>query len=471
MDRILKIKLLVIGIFILFSFFSFQEQYTPIPEPIYHFGYLKFLLVSIAFGIIITASIYNLAFYFYIRHKQYLYYGLAQLATLVMLINLDSLIIAPFDEIFPFGSYFLLDISKAFLLFFSILFIREFLKEYHLNRLDPLIHAILIITLVDILLSLFLSYTIFTHIIPIFIPIWLVLSEANRLIEEKDTPFYFLLTGWYITIGIAIIEFVGFIKMTGVVFPFLHVTLSLESIFLSLAISYKFKLVEERQKTQQALLLQQSRLASMGEMISIIAHQWRQPLNFLSMVHMNLKNIYPAHPQGEMLLEEANKQINYMSNTIDGFREFYNPAKEKGNFSIQEASANALEILQHSLEIAHIRIEKNFIGDKQVYGNKNEFEQVILNLLNNAKDAIIERKIHDPYVQISVDHHSVTITDNAQGIKPKDLEKIFNPYFSTKSNSDGIGLYISKLIIERELGGKLTVKSNTKGTSFQIIFL
>ncbi len=470
MDKILKIKLFLVGIFILFSFFSFQEQYSPIHEPIYHFGHLKFLVVAIAFGIIITASIYNLAFYFYIRHKQYLYYGLAQLATLFMLMNLDSLIITPFDEIFPFGSYFLLDISKAFLLFFSLLFIKEFFKEYHLSRLNHLIHAILIITLVDILLSLFLSYTIFTHIIPIFIPIWLVLSEANRLIEEKDTPFYFLLTGWYITIGIAIIEFVGFIKMTGVVFPFLHVTLSLESIFLSLAISYKFKLVEESHKTQQALLLQQSRLASMGEMISIIAHQWRQPLNFLSLVHMNLNKIYPEHPEGKMLLSEADKQIDYMSSTIDAFREFYNPAKEKGDFSIQGASSNAIAIVQHSLEIANIKVEELFIKDTKIYGNKNEFEQVILNLLNNAKDAIIEREIENPYIKVTVDHRSITIEDNAKGIASKHLEKIFNPYFSTKTNSDGIGLYISKLIVERELGGKLEVESNSKGTTFSMIF-
>ena len=470
MDKILKIKLTAIALFVLFSLFSFQEQFSQTPETIYHFDHFKFLIVAIAFGVIITAAIYNLSFYVYIQNKQYLYYGLAQLSTLLMLMNLDSLIIAPFDEIFPFGNYFLLDMSKAFLLFFSLLFIKVFLKEYHVANVIKLINIILIITSMDILLALLLSHTIFTHLVPIFVPIWLVLSEANREIKEKDTPFYFLLIGWYITIGIAIIEFVGFIKMTGIVFPFLHVTFSIESIFLSLAIAYKFKLIEERQKTQQALLLQQSRLASMGEMISIIAHQWKQPLNFLSMVHMNLKKIYPTHPKGDLLLSEANKQIHYMSNTIESFREFYNPSKTKRHFSIQEATQNAIKIVQHALESANITIITSFQGDKTLYGNQNEFEQVILNLLNNAKDALLEKGSNDAQITLTLNDHILTIQDNANGIAKEHLQQIFTPYFSTKTNSDGIGLYISKLIIERELGGRLEVQSHQgEGTLFWVI--
>ncbi len=455
----------------LISLFSFQEQFVQTTHPLYHFGHLKFLVVAIAFGVIITASIYNLAFYIYIRHRQYLYYGLAQLSTLFMLINLDAMIISPFNEIFPFGSYVLLDLSKAFLLLFSLLFIREFLKAYHAPKVTQLIDIILVITALDILLCLLLSHTLFTHLIPIFIPIWLVLSEAYREIKEKDTPFYLLLTGWYITIGIAIIEFVGFIKMTGIVFPFLHVTFSIESIFLSLAIAYKFKLVEERHKTQQALLLQQSRLASMGEMISIIAHQWKQPLNVLSMIHMNLKKIYPAHPKGELLLSEANKQINYMTNTIESFREFYNPSKAKTDFSIQEATQNALNIVQHALKGAKISTQTSFYHDITLYGNQNEFEQVILNLLNNAKDALMEKGETPATITITLKDKTLTIQDNANGIAKEYLKKIFNPYFSTKNNSDGIGLYISKLIIEQELGARLQVESQQGiGTTFQIRF-
>jgi len=258
--------------------------------------------------------------------------------------------------------------------------------------------------------------------------------------------------------------------MTGVVFPFIHVSFAIESIFLSLAISYKFKLVEEKQKTQQALLLQQSRLASMGEMISIIAHQWRQPLNFLSVVHMNLKRIHKEDKKSNMLITEANKQIEYMSDTIDGFRDFYNPSKAKEEFSIQEALENALKIVSHSLKSSNIELIERFEKDSFVYGNRNEFEQVILNLLNNAKDAFIERQIENPFITIVVKDRELSISDNAGGIKKKNLDKIFNPYFSTKKDSDGIGLYISKMIVEQEMGGRLMVSCDEFGTRFVIGF-
>ena len=469
--RRLKIKLSLIGIFVLFSLFSFQEQFIKSLETLYHFDNMRFAVVMLTFGVILTASIYNLAFYFYIRNKQYLYYGLAQLSTLLMLISLDSIFISPFYEVFGFKSHFVLDLSKAFVVLFSMFFIREFLKSYPMDeRIRSLINAIIYITAFDIVLCLILSYSVFTTLIPIFIPIWLVLSEAYRLIEEKDTPFYFLITGWYITIGVSIMMFVGFIKMTGIVFPFIHLSFAIESIFLSLAISYKFKLVEEKQKMQQALLLQQSRLASMGEMISIIAHQWRQPLNFLSVVNMNLNRMHKDNKNSKMLLSEANKQIEYMSETINSFRNFYNPSKSKEEFSIKEASQHAINIVSHSMQSHKIEMIEIFEEDSRVYGNRNEFEQVVLNLLNNAKDAIIERKIESSLIEVRVGDGGLSVRDNAGGIKKRNLERIFNPYFSTKKDSDGIGLYISKLIIEQEMGGRLDVSVYEGGSVFEIRF-
>jgi signal transduction histidine kinase len=301
-------------------------------------------------------------------------------------------------------------------------------------------------------------------------PIWLVLSEASRAIKEKDMPFYFLLTGWYISIFIAVIEHLGLIALIGIPFPFLHITFAIESIFLSLAISYKFKLLDEKQKMQQSLLLQQSRLASMGEMISIIAHQWKQPLNFLSMVNMNLRRMHKEDKNSSMLIVEANKQIEYMSNTIDSFRDFYNPSKQKEHFSTEEALNHVLTIVSSALSSAKITIKTTITQDFKLYGNRNEFEQVLLNLINNAKDALIERKIENPKIDITIDKQQLTIKDNAKGIKKEYLNKIFDPYFSTKKNSDGIGLYISKMIIEQELNGTLNVKINQEGTAFIINF-
>ena len=447
------------------SYLFYDELFIYNTQTLHQFGNLPFMVASISFGVIITASIYNLSFYFYIKNRQYLYYGLAQISTLFFLVNLDSIFISPFDQIFGLKSITLFCMAGVLLLFFSLLFIYEFIKDYHIPKVNLLIKAILALAIMDFFSAILFSFSLFT--VFLFVPIWLVLSEANRQIENKDLPFYFLLTGWYIAIFVATIEHLGFIKLIGTPFPFLHITFALESIFLSLAISYKFKLVEEKQKTQQALLLQQSRLASMGEMISTIAHQWRQPLNILSVLQMNLNRIHKDQ-DSKLIITEANRQIDYMSNTIETFRNFYNPSKAKENFSIQEATHQALEIVKHSLKIAHIKTKIEFKEELHIYGNRNEFEQVILNLLNNAKDALVERKIENPYIKILIDKQGVSIKDNAKGISKENLNKIFNPYFSTKKNSDGIGLYISKMIIEQEIKGRLLVKTGTQGTLFLI---
>ena len=471
MNKVQIFKIVAIGLFGLTMFTFFHDKHLiPTSGTMHTFNSIALISATMAMGVIISASIYNLSFYFYIRNRQYLYYGLAQLATLAFLINLDSIYISPFDEIFGIHSSLFFNLSRALVLLFSLLFIQEFLKEYQASQLNKLIKALIYLTLFDILLTFIFSYAFLTNFIPIFMPIWLVLSEANRLIKEKDMPFYFLLTGWYISIFVAVIEHLGLIDLIGTPFPFLHITFAIESIFLSLAISYKFKLVEEKQKMQQSLLLQQSRLASMGEMISIIAHQWKQPLNFLSLANMNLKRMHKEDKKSNMLIAESGKQIEYMSSTIDSFRDFYNPSKEKEEFSVKSATEHVLTIISSALSSAKIEvtitIEKDFI----LYGNKNEFEQVLLNLINNAKDAIVERQVENPTINIAIKHRELSVEDNAKGISKENLIKIFDPYFSTKKNSDGIGLYISKMIIEKELEGVLEVKSSPKGTTFYLRF-
>ncbi len=472
MDNILKLKLLFIIILaFITSYFFYDEHFINHTGTMHTFGNLAFLIAAISMGVIISATIYNLAFYYYIRNRQYLFYGLAQLSTLFFLINLDSIYISPFDEIFGLHSSLLFSLTRALVVLFSLLFIKEFLKSYQVKKLNRLINILLYLTLLDILFTFIFSVAILTNFIPIFIPIWLVLSEASRAIKEKDMPFYFLMIGWYISIFVAIIEHLGLIKLIGVPFPFLHITFAIESIFLSLAISYKFKLLDEKQKMQQSLLLQQSRLASMGEMISIIAHQWKQPLNFLSMAHMNLKRMHQEHKDSNMLIVEANKQIEYMSNTIDSFRDFYNPSKKKESFSVESALTHVLNISTSALNANNITINCSIESDFKIYGNKNEFEQVLLNLINNAKDALVSKKIENPNITIQISTNLLSVKDNAGGISKEIIHRIFDPYFSTKKNSDGIGLYISKMIIEQELEGKLSVKSNKEGTTFLIQFM
>ncbi len=229
-----------------------------------------------------------------------------------------------------------------------------------------------------------------------------------------------------------------------------------------------------KQNTKQLeVLQQQSKMAQMGEMIGAIAHQWRQPLNELGINIQNLKYDYKNDEINETFIKNFitnNKQIiKFMSQTIDDFRSFFRVDKEIDNFSIKEAIEKTISMqatLLKQLNIVHSIEGDNF----NVNGFKSEFQQVILNIVNNAKDALIEKSIKNPEIKIVLNNNIITIEDNAGGIPDNIINRIFEPYFTTKEQGKGtgIGLYMSKMIIEDNMNAKLSVKNNTKGAIFSI---
>ncbi len=226
---------------------------------------------------------------------------------------------------------------------------------------------------------------------------------------------------------------------------------------------------------QLQTLQQQSKMASMGEMIGAIAHQWRQPLNELSIGIQNLKYDYEDGLINEIFLNQfiqKNKDvIRFMSTTIDDFRNFYRLDKEKEFFDVKEAIKATISMQLAQLE-SH-KIDVSIEGEGfEVDGFKNEFQQVILNLINNAKDALLEQKIENAKISIVLRDNSISIRDNAGGI-PKDiLERIFEPYFTTKEQGKGtgMGLYMSKMIIEENMEATLSVNNTKDGAEFRMNF-
>ncbi len=468
-DTILFLKLLAMAIFSLFVLQNDSLLFSN--EDIIYSSYtpLKTFIASLCFGVILSATIYNLALYVYSFDKRYLYYSLAQVSVILFLASLDGLHIVPLNEVFTFKSFTMHDISLILILLFSILFIKHFLGITKENRkLFMMINLIQAFALLDILLTLFYSHSVLTRVIPIFFPIWLVITEANRHLPNKDKAFYFFYYGWYMVILIGLFVYMDLTQFFNMDFPFLHTIFALESMVLSLAIAYKMKVLEDERVIQQSLLLQQSRLASMGEMVSTIAHQWRQPLTHLSYLFMNMKKKANDPEFVRLKLEEGKAQLGYMSQTIEDFSSFYNPSKEKTDFSIQTACQKAITIASPSLKKVGVVLDIDTKTDFNAFGNQNEFEQVILNLINNARDILIERAIKTPHITIMIERNSIQVSDNAKGISKETIHKIFDPYFSTKSKSDGIGLYIAKTIIEKEMGGTLLVKNDTQGAVFTI---
>jgi len=456
MDKILKYKLTIISMVFFIFLYNYKKVLFLKPHIYSHYPMMSVIISAISLGMIFSVMVYNFAIFLYSKDKQHLFYALAQLSALFFFITLEGLYIEPFSELYKIDSLMLHSLSRISLLIFSMFFIREFLQTEKIDKLDKLITWILFLAFIDLPLVFLTGQNIITSLIPIYVLIWLVVSESNRLVERKNQAYYLFYISWNLIVIMAVLVYTGVTDIVDNDFPFLHVAFSIESILLSLSLAYKIKLLQDEKQKQQSLLLQQSRLASMGEMIGNIAHQWRQPLTHLSYLFMNIKkNSHKPHIVEEKL-KEANEQLRYMSKTIDDFRNFYNPSKNKREFDIKEACENAIKISNITLSLKELKAFK-------VYGNKNEFEQVILNIINNAKDAK-----EDVEIDIVIDKPTITISDNAGGIEKEIIDKIFEPYFSTKDGSDGIGLYISKTIIEKEMGGKLSVESDNSGTSFII---
>ncbi len=240
------------------------------------------------------------------------------------------------------------------------------------------------------------------------------------------------------------------------------------------------RVIEEVAKGREKdhLLIQQAKLASMGEMIGNIAHQWRQPLNNVGLLIQDLKNASHFGDLDEAYLNESVDKamviIQNMSATIDDFRYFFSPKKESRKFSLAESMDKAISFVEANFKNSGIEIELDIKDEVTLEGFPNEYSQVLLNLLNNAKDVLIERGIEHPKVTIHLikedDRAMLTVKDNGGGIPADIIDKIFEPYFSTKKGEKGtgIGLYMSKVIIENSGQGKLTARNAEDGAEFTI---
>jgi len=234
----------------------------------------------------------------------------------------------------------------------------------------------------------------------------------------------------------------------------------------------------ESLREKEQMLLQQSRQAAMGEMIGNIAHQWRQPLNALGLTVQQLSLFYDIGELTREFLEKSVLQsmelIRHMSQTIDDFRNYFKPDKEKVSFNLSESIADSLSLVNSSFKNQHIDIEVIAKHDSCIYGYRNEFAQALLNILNNARDVLTERGTQDPRVTITIgskgERAVVIISDNAGGIPEEIIGKIFDPYFTTKGpqRGTGVGLFMSKTIIEKNMGGRIVACNTASGAEFRI---
>jgi signal transduction histidine kinase len=324
--------------------------------------------------------------------------------------------------------------------------------------------------------------------------------ENSFLVENKIYKTVNLLISFFISLLIILLLFKRFYLHVGVLFLFTMIisfsylfNAYLAGVYISIAylwvpfllfftliLLYHIKFIEQEQQEQEKLLIRQSKLASLGEMISLIAHQWRQPLSSINgsvlNIDMNLRKQNLYSKELDKQLNEIEETTNYLSETIHDFTDFFLVNKEKETFYISEVikQAQRLLALSNTKEVQIIYTKNR--ADIEITGYRSELVQSLLILLNNSVYACHENLDHHGQGEIIIDTYlkkellSISVEDNGKGIDKKTMKKIFNPYFTTKNrqHGTGLGLYILKLIIENSMNGRIFVSNGEKGAIFTI---
>lgn len=235
---------------------------------------------------------------------------------------------------------------------------------------------------------------------------------------------------------------------------------------------------KEKIKEQERLLHVQARQAAMGEMISMIAHQWKQPLSSISAIASNMQIQQALGKSSEDKVVEHTKvildQTQYLAQTISDFRNFFKQDKEIKQIQARDTIEDALLIVNKLLQNNEIRLETSYLSDRLFYTYPKELQHVFINLIKNAADTLMEKGTHDRWIKVSTEDTDESVvfevSDNGGGIETDIIEKVFEPYFSTKheKNGTGLGLYMSQTIIEKHLKGNISCKNSEHGAVFTV---
>jgi signal transduction histidine kinase len=425
------------------------------------------LLYGITFGILIMSIIYTAIRYIYTKELSYIAYSFMQFFSLVFIGFYSNLFIS--NLLYQDIALLLATLSAVV---FAISFYEGRFIPVMKNNKELIINTIFLNL---VILTSFYHYLLFEYI-PYTIVYAILFVSVIFNIKEGFKPTLIYVLGWSVFCFLLFVfDFKSFYEQKGFI-DIVLLAFAIEAVLFTLSVSYRYKEEKKQSKEIENMLLQQSRLAKTGELIGNITHQFRQPLNNISYILINLKKRFENNNLDEKYFDkkllQANQQLEFLSNTVENFKEFYAPSKQKEIFSVKEALENTLLILSADLEKRTTTININFNTNEniKISGVKNEFSQVLLALISNANEALINT--YEPTIDIDISSNSaeviINISDNAGGISKNNLSKIFQAYFSTKENGTGIGLYMAKTIIEEGFNGKIKVENSQKGAVFSL---
>lgn len=421
------------------------------------------------FGILSIIILINVHWYFITKEKSYVYYAAFKIVLIITMLQAAKIIIT--NPLF-------LTLSATIVLILALLFSKQFLDlKNNDRRSNRLLNAGMI--------SLFLLFAISlsTGKYNLFDLPWSLLLSPLIVVgyityKRGFEPAKYYVIGW--GLSLLLVAFSDLNNFNVVSFypniPFGALGHIIESIILSYAIFVKTTLLLKEKEEQSKVLIHQSKFATIGQMLENISHQWRQPLNRISTYMINMQMyIYEKYDKDKFLINKLNQsqiQLEAMSNTINDFTGFYSQDREKETFVISSVINQVRSIIGDTLEKNDISFEVNVKDDFSLNSYPNELAQVILNLVQNAQDELIKREIEEPIIRIDIDTNKISVEDNAGGVKEDIADDIFEPYVTTKNKTSslGLGLYMSKLILEKHFNANIELIQKDQNTLFNIAF-
>lgn len=447
------------------------EEFIVKKNRLYNYGFFL--------GIIFAITIYSFLMYFSIKDKGYLYLGFYLFSVFYYTSDLwqnTFVLLENYQKI----SYYLIKFPYGIVMvILTILFTKKFLntkKEFPFW--DKFLNIAMVLIIPLTLIETRINIAMFMPFVYVIVGFYLYMKTKNKsalifAIGFMSFPLYILMIN------------LSRIFEWNFYFEYVYakqIATCIEAFALNIALHVKIKdiLIEnEKIKTQiiknKQMLLEQSRFASMGEMLASIAHQWRQPLNHLNMIFNSLQMASKANKlDNEYIKEVSNegeKQLEYMSKTIEDFSSYFAIKGKKEEFKFEEVCKYAFDLVQSRIKKYNLSYTLKSRNDTIHISYKNELIQVLCVILNNAIDALVQSDTKDKQIDMFVTKNSIMITNNAGEIQKDILPHIFDPYFSTKDKKfgRGLGLYMAKTIVQKQIKGQLIVDSANKTTSFTVV--
>ncbi len=430
--------------------------------------------------ILFSLGFYNFMIFFFTKRKEFIIYALYMINCSFGLLYMYGSV---FQNLHIYGkSAYLFNLTAIGVILFLSLFIKYIFDINKKNfKLNIALNSILILSIIHIFIAIFIDlYLVIKVLHYLFIYSYIIIFYIGiNLYKQKHhlTKIFLIAYTIYIIGSIfTLLVLIGHIEFISLYFYGSGIALVLEGFIFAYMLSYRLKLLENENIQQKHMLLIKNKKEQIGEIIGNIAHQWRQPLNRINLSTAVINEIINDKIINKDLIDTKIKSINknthYMSDTIEDFIDFYNPNKKKDLFGLYNIVQKGLNLLENRIKNidTSVSIDKNI----KVYGLSNEYLQVLLIVLNNAIDNFKIKKIKHATIDINCKINknivSLNICDNGGGITKENIDKIFDPYFTTKFKKEGtgIGLYMAKMIIEESMRGELCVLSNNIGATFII---